>query len=190
MQKPQSPGDAVTPQSGVNFVFLIAYAHSICVTVFLRSGFGSEAFYGFTGPIAFVMVVLAAAEDKTGIMNFYFWAWLFALCFQRMLTIGNKRKGRPIPHSRYNGWPKVAMQLFRCKTETQARTAEPAICLVVGLTLYQVSPVAGAFVLAGVTSLMIVEGAYRWVDQRKAQQMHDAKIEAERMSAMHRGREF
>jgi hypothetical protein len=188
-QQPMGPGDHLTPKSGTNFLFMVAYAHSICLTVFLRSGFGSEAFYGFTGPIAFVMIVLAAGEDKTGIMGKYFFAWLFAIAFQRMLTIGNKRRG-VIPFSGYNGFPKVAMQLFRCKTETKARTLEPVICLTVGIGLYQVSQVAGVFVLAGVASLTIIEGSLRRIDQRKVQHMRDARIQAERMSAMYKGHEF
>ena len=186
-KQPLGPGDHLTPQTCTNIVYQLAACHATCFQVFLRKDFGAEAFGKFTGPGAFIMLILAAGADR--IMMCYLWVWLIALLLQKARTSTNRQKGI-IPHSRYNGFPAVAMKLFRSKTETQARTVEPVICLVAGIALMQVAETAGMFVAAGFVSTAIVEGSIRWIDHRKVQQMRDGQIDAERMSAMYRGEEF
>lgn len=186
-QKVDGPGDQMTPQNCTNLVFTLAYAHALCFLPFIRINFGSEAFGGLSGPIALVMILLAWGSDPTGTMKIFFWLWIAFLLCQRSRMAVNRRNQVPI-HSNYSGFPKIAMQLFRCKTEIQARTVEPVICLLVGIPIaIYVSDVAGKFIMSGFASLMIVEGTYRWIDNRKVQQMRDAKLEAERM---YKGRHF
>jgi hypothetical protein len=189
-QRLDGPGDAMTPQNCTNLVFTLAYAHALCFLPFLRINFGDQAFAGLSGPIALVMILLVWGSDPTGTMMVFFWLWIaFVLC-QRLRMGLNRRNGVAIC-SQYTGFPAFTMRLFRCKTETQARMIEPVICLLVGIPIMlYVSDVAGKFIAAGAASVSIIEGTYRWIDNRKVQQMRDAKIEAERLSAMYKGRQF
>lgn len=187
-QKLDGPGDQLTPQNCTNIIYTLANCHAVCFQVFLRENFGEEAFGGLIGPGALVMLLLAAGSDP--IMFYYLALWLGMLICQRIQMGINRRKGL-IPKSNYNGFPKVAMQLFRCKTETQARMIEPVICLLVGIPLmYYGFEVAGKFISAGAASMWVIETFSRQIDRRKIQQMRDAQIEAERLSAMYKGREF
>ncbi|HVX13858.1 MAG TPA: hypothetical protein VHC22_21930 [Pirellulales bacterium] len=189
-QKIDGPGDAMTPQNCTNIVQTLANAYATCFHVFLRTDFGDEAFGGLTGPGSMVIILLVWGSDTTGFMLYYFWLWIAFLLLQRMRQGLNRRLGR-VAYSRYNGFPKVAKQLFRCKTETQARTIEPVICLLVGIPLmYYDFEVAGKFITGGAAALWVVETSIRWADNRKVQQLRDAQIQAQRLSAMAKGHEF
>ena len=133
--QPKGPGDQLSPQVCASLLTQAMSALATTVSVFVRTDFGEEAFGGFTGIGAFIILVFAAGADKTGVMFWYFWFWLIALLLQRSKTAANKRAGR-IGHSRYNGFPKVAMLISRAKTETQARTIEPVLCFFAGLVIY------------------------------------------------------
>ncbi|HZY72241.1 MAG TPA: hypothetical protein VFE22_03950, partial [Edaphobacter sp.] len=149
----------MTPQNCTNLVFMLAYAHALCFLPFIRINFGAEAFAGLSGPIALIILLLVWGCDPTGTMMIYFWLWIaFLLCAR--LRMGLNRRNNVAIHSQYSGFPKVAMQLFRCKDELKARNIEPVICLLVGIPMLYLSDVAGKFVMSGFASLMIVEGTY------------------------------
>jgi len=184
----QGPGDKLTMRGSFDLLYFLSLCHSTCFSVFLRRGFGCEAL-GFNGFGAFIMLMLIAGADHTGLMTMYFWAWFLALLCQRMVTIGNKRKGI-IEHSRYNGWPRVAMAFPGVKRESTARSVvEPLICLAAGLALGEFSEPAGTFIMAGAFSMTVIETADRHLQRQRAQRMHDAAIEMRNAAAMYRGRD-
>lgn len=186
MHKQQGPGDQITMKGTFDGLYFGCLCHSTALSVPMRRGYGREAL-GMNGFGAMVILLVAWGADTTGIMMMYFWLWFCALLFQRLITVANRKKGI-IPHSRYSGWPYVAMAFPGVKRESQAKgIVEPLICLVVGVALFSVSEVAGAFFIVGMFSMAVVEGTHRRFDEVRVQQMRDAEMEAQHTASMYRG---
>jgi hypothetical protein len=178
MQKP-SKGDIL----GV--LLLIANAHATCFTVFFRSNFGVEAL-GFPGLTAFLMMVVYGTL-RAPEMFIYLGAWFIALLAQRMRTLRMVRQGCRV-HSRYTGYPALAMKLPGVTERTAVVLVEPLLCLLVGAFLYcTVSQALGGFVMFGVASLLFRYGIEQQITRKRVQTMRDAEIEQRYLAERFRG---
>lgn len=183
-QQPMGPGDKIDIRGTTNLLYTLALAHVTCISVFIRRGFGIEAI-GINGVVAFIMLLVMWGQDPTGVMKLYFFAWILAMVVQRTISIRNRQKG-VIEHSKYGGWPWMAMR-FAKREIIAKRVIEPILCVIAGLMVWQLSEVAGAFLMFGAMSMTIVQGMEWATDMMRVQRMRDATIEARRTAAMYRG---
>lgn len=162
-------------------VYLLCAAHRACITVFIRRDFGLNAFNPHA-LIALVFLLLAATGKNA--FQIYFWLWLIALIGQRIRSFSLRHRGG---HSRYQGYPWLAMYMPNVKTEEQARQAEPYMCLFGGMVIVTLSEPVGAFILAGVVSFGFCLAYDAIVDMRRMQAMRDIEHEMKYYSERYRG---
>lgn len=171
----QQPRDDQKIPIGSIFAVFYAFcrAHVMCITVFTRHSFGVNAFEPH-GIIALVMMLVGAGTNRA------FWpygaAWFLALVGQRIQSFRMRWKGETF-HSRYQGFPWLAMLMPHVKTEAEARRVEPFICLFGGMLLFTISEPIGVFVAAGFVTLALCMGIEAIVDRRRVQVMFDAEVE-------------
>jgi hypothetical protein len=153
--------------------YLFAQIHSTCITPFIRADFGTEAL-GLNGFLAFVLLLFTIGIAPE--FQIYFFLWLFAVICQRIRTARRERSGQ-IGHSRYNGWPWLAMKFPRVKSEKTAKLLEPFLCLASGAFISMFSPPVGAFVMAGFVSLSTVLGIELMTIRAQLRRFADSEIE-------------
>jgi hypothetical protein len=171
--------DPFNARTGINLLGLLANAHAITVTPFLRRGFGSEAL-GVNGVAALVLILLYAGVTNSPEMVSFLWAWLAAVGCQRVYGFRQRANGEVV-HSRYAGWPEVGMRF--AKTEKVARSVvEPLVCVVVGGCLWSLSEALGRFILLGSISLLVSRGLEQQVTRNRLRAMNDGQIEARYLS--------
>jgi len=173
----QQPDDKFTMKGSFNALLYAAQVHAACVWPFLRLGAGVEALR-WQGPVAFVLLCLLAGASQS--MLIYLAVWLVFVARQRI-------KADPAQHSRYTGYPVVAIRIPGFRTEKKAKVAECMICLVAGIGLMPLDEAVGAFIAAGFFSLAIIEGIGREVNRMRVQRMRDARIENEMLAERFRG---
>jgi hypothetical protein len=168
-------------RTSFNLAYLLASSHATCLTPFLHFGFGSAAFgINFLGAIAIMM--LYGSEAPCDAMADFMAVWFVAIVAQRICTACLLRRGWRL-HSRYDGYPWLAMRLPWINTELRALAIEPFLCLLAGELLRPVSPGIGQFVTAGCVSLAVKCGIERQVRLRRLRQMQDAVLEGEYYAA-------
>lgn len=183
--QPQNPGDLLNPRQGMNLLYWLATGHATCFTVFLRHSFGTEAL-GRHGITALIIILLYACAVEEPLMLTFFWVWLAALILQRLRTFSLFRKG-VVWHSRYAGYPFLAMRSPFVKTEGAAKTLEPLFCLIGGALLCPLSEKLGVFVLTGFVSLLVTRGIETQLVANRRRAMRDASIEQRHMASLFRG---
>jgi len=169
------PGDRITMGGSFNFLNLLAHAHSLSFTVFLRTDFGSEGI-GICGLGTIVMILGWVAYANCYPMFIFFLLWLVALIIQRIRTFSNWRKG-VIVHSHFNGYPWFAKQMFRRMDEPNAKGVEAFLCLALGGLISQFNQPFGFYVMTGFASIMFSECMMAESMKRRLRQMRDAEIE-------------
>ena len=183
-QNGQPQGQGLGIKGSFNVALAIANVHAMCITPFIRTGFGIEAF----GPVALASLVLmmvlgglVPAPDMVPYVLF----WMFAVLVQRGRSIKAARKGVK-GHSRYQGWPALAMRLVpSVQGEMKAKMlVEPMICLVAGGLIWFVSPFVGKFVMCGFLSMAFTADVNRQFWKARVRQMKDAQIEQEQLIRM------
>ncbi|HEY2787364.1 MAG TPA: hypothetical protein VGJ05_20580 [Fimbriiglobus sp.] len=173
----QQPDDKLTMKGSFNVLLYGAQVHAACVWPFLRLGMGVEALR-WHGPAAFVLLCLLGCASQS--MLIYLAVWLVFVARQRI-------KADPAQHSRYTGYPVVAIRIPGFRTEMKAKAAECLLCLLAGIALMPLDEAVGAFVAAGCFSLAIVEGIGREVNRMRVQRMRDAQIENQMLAERFRG---
>ena len=175
----KSPDRQANPsfRDSFNLAYLLVSSHAVCLTPFLHHGFGSEAF-GLECIGAMVIMLIYGSEARCDAMAIFMAIWLAAVLLQRVWSAYLFRRGWR-SHSRYGGYPWLAMNFPWVKTEMQALRIEPIFCLAAGALLWTVSPAMGRFVMAGVVSLSIKHGIERQIVEKRLRRMHDAMIEQE-----------
>jgi len=173
----QQPDDKFTMKGSFNALLYGAQVHSACIWPFLRLGAGVEALR-WQGPAAFMLLCLLSAGSQS--MLVYLAIWLVFVARQRI-------KADPSQHSRYTGYPVVAIRVPGFRTEMKAKALECILCLVAGVLLMSLDEAVGAFVAAGCFSLAIVEGVGREVNRLRVQRMRDAQIENQMLAERFRG---
>lgn len=175
----------VSPRESLNWLKFLADAHAACLVPFFRTRFGTEGI-GVSGLAAFVLILAYAGFARAPEMLTYFWAWLFAVVVQRCRTWRLVLSGWQ-EHSRYTGWPWLAMQLPFVRGELVAKgVGEPALCLVVGTLLCSISDALGQFVMVGFLSIGIGTAIDIQADRMRLRRMRDAAIEQRQLAQWYR----
>ena len=169
-----------------NLFYVLAKVHAMCFYPFIRRDFGSEGL-GFPAFFAMVLMLLIGGLGRMPDMFPFLGFWLLTVILQRARTFDLARRGR-ICHSRYEGYPWLALSFRGVGTESRAkRVVEPVLCLLAGFALYQGYHGLGKFVMAGLVSMCIVAGINRELDRKRLAAMRDAEIEQKWLAARYRG---
>lgn len=176
MQAP--PDDKITMKGGFNFLLFMAQVHAACLWPFLRSHAGVEALR-VHGGAAFVFMMLVAACGANAIALY---ACVWVVFAARMRLTADESQ-----HSRYSGFPSVAIRIPGFRTEMKAKAAECLLCLLVGVLLMPLDEALGAFVALGCVSLGLMEGIDREVNRMRLRRMRDAQIEHSMLAERYRG---
>jgi hypothetical protein len=175
MQEQQETGLATDLRRTANLLYIVAESHASCVTPFLRHSFGTNM-PGMYGIFAILLMLFAfVASEDIGVLC-YLVLWFPVLICQRMRTFYLFRCGWR-EHSRYSGWPWLAKLIPYCKTESDAKAMEPAICIGIGFLLLPLSPGTGVFVGLGGVSLFILRIMQLASLSRQVTAMHDMELE-------------
>jgi hypothetical protein len=160
--------------NSLDALYFFCNIHASCVSPFIRSGFGKNAL-GWNGVLAFCLLWYMACTEKG--MNWYFAAWFIALIYRRIETFRMLGKGQVI-HSRYSGYPWLAMKVPFVRSEQTAQVLiEPMMCLVGGVLLAPLSTGMGGFVLCGTVSLLVRTGIEALITEQRLDRMRDSMIE-------------
>ncbi len=157
----------------LGFIYFICNGHKMCITPFIHYGYGSQAL-GFPAMFALALLVCSCAADPR--MVYWLMAWIPALIVQRIITVRSK----VITHSRYAGYPWLAMKVPFLKQETTAvQFTEPMICFTLGALLLGWSQFLGLFLMAGFLSLLICGAIENELFELRLMRMQDARLEGE-----------
>lgn len=173
-------------REGFNLLYALCKIHAYCFWPILRRDFGTNGL-GFPAFFAMFLILLVGALGRIPEMFPYLGVWLLALACQRIRTFWLVRHGA-VWHSRYEGYPWLALCFLRDGKESKARLlVEPVLCLLIGVALYQFYPRLGGFVMAGFLSMTMLEVINRELDRRRLAAMRDAEIEQRWLGARYRG---
>lgn len=183
-----TPGDKLTMANSLNGACLLAHAHALTCTVFLRTDFGKEGI-GIAGLISIVLILGWGSASNSMPMLVFFACWILAVICQRIKQVINWQRGTVI-HSRYNGYPIVSKRLFPRMSELNARGVDAFICFGVGGLLTQFDKPLGWFVMAGFVSILFTEAMMVEATRRRLQQMRDAEIEQRTLAELYKQGKF
>ena len=153
-------------------LYFLCTVHATCITVFLRTGFGSEAL-GIPGICALLLLLFCMGTEP--LMCYWLALWLIALVVQRITTWRLIRRGAML-HSRYAGRSLLTKIPF-FRNERHIAILEGLLCFGLGALLLAVSQFMGVFLMAGFLSLVIRMGIEESLTNRRLQRMRDAQIE-------------
>lgn len=182
------PGDKLTMANTFNGAFMLAHAHALTCTVFLRTDFGKEGI-GIAGLLSIFLILGWGSVSNSLPMLGFFALWLVAVICQRIKQLINWQRGAVI-HSYYNGYPRLSKRLFPRMSELNAKGADAFICLIVGGLLTQFDKPLGWFIMAGFVSIMFTEGMMVEATRRQLQQMRDAEIEQRTLAELYKRGKF
>ena len=92
-----------------------------------------------------------------------------------------------VGHSKYDGYPALALKLPFVRTEGSAKSLEPVFCILAGAALCPWSEAVGAYVFLGFASLLVVRAFETQSTVNRVRAMQDAAIEQRNMASMFRG---
>ncbi len=188
-QQQQQQSDKHDMQGTFNATYVLFNSHASCLTPFLRTQFGKEAFT-HTGLMALVLMVTWGGLTNSYGMWVMVCLWIVAMLTQRMNGIQNRRNG-VVVHSRYNGYPWLSFKLFpRIRDETNARGADGFLAIFTGIGLSYVDPALGWFIGVGGFSLLFVEALLVDLRKKRLEAMRDAEIEQRDLAEHYRQGRF
>lgn len=180
-------------QTGANILVFVAQVFATPLEVCLRRNFGTR-YFGFQALGALIVIGLWASiwrgSDARPVI--WFW-WVVVVMFLRAKRESARAsaKGTP-PHTRYNGWPRLAA-LFKRMPEARVKAVvEPAVACIAGVLLLAFNEPLGSLLIVCAISLGAVQSTIEAVEQARALELNDALIEqqglAERFREMQRNR--
>ena len=185
MPQPQPRDDQKIDHAYVfGLLYLLCNAHRVCITVFIRRSFGTSAFEWHA--VVALIIHWTVADLYPG-FGLFFLFWLAALICQRIQSYRLRWMGI-LQHSRYQGYPWLAMHMPFIKSEHQARRFEPLLCLLLGVLVATIWDRLGLFIMAGFGSFgtcLVIETA---ILHQRMQAMVDADLELGYFVEHHRGR--
>jgi hypothetical protein len=169
-----------------NLIAALVNFHATAITpIGLRIGFGKEAL-GVPGLGAFVLILIVAGFNGSQSMLDYLGVWFCAVACQRAYTFRLIRRG-VVWHSRYEGWPELAVKLARGNVKGAVLVVEPLIVAAVGYVFQDMGErVVGTFLMTGAFSLFVRELIHRQINDRRLMAMSDAQIEQEDLAHAYR----
>jgi len=193
MNEQQQPKEMFSNKDGFNVLRLLAAAHSMTITVFIRSGFGPQLLDKRGAYGAILLFVVAGFSGQPVMLNYLF-AFLAALLIQRIKTAAAKRAGVRL-HSLYDGHPWLGM--FLTRKEMFAKGAvEPVLCFAAAVAIGcfgEAHHSAALLTLAGwlfigIASLGFDHVVYAGLQHQRLREMEDAEIENEILMQQYRER--
>jgi len=159
----------------VGVLYLVANVLATSVAVFIRRGFGREAL-GFNSLIAVIVLYTLSASEGRGFLIFT-GAFIVAQVWRRIETFRLIRKGAII-HSRYAGYPYLAMKVPFVKSEKMAmELVEPVMCFTVGILLCPLSVGLGGYLVVCGVGFIVRHCINDALDRKRIERMQDATIE-------------
>lgn len=180
MFQQQQQNDKPDMKGAFNIAYLVMNSHALTCSVFLRRDFGKEAI-GIFGIAGFFMILVYGGLMNSYAMYLYLLAFLLAVIGQRMQQFQNFRRG-VVCHSRYNGYPILALKLFPRLKEGDAKGVEAFMCLAIGGLLTYVDPALGWYVMGGFFSILLSEGINAELRKQRLQAMQDAVLEQQALA--------
>lgn len=173
-QNPQT--QRLKNEDSLGLVYFLSNIHASCIATLIRRDFGKDAlgWNSFLG-MFLIFLVYAATEDQ--VVLAYLGIWFFCQVVQRFRTYRLLRGGA-VMHSRYAGYPYLAMQVpFVRSQETAMGIIEPMLCLIAGTMLCPVSVNLGGFIMCGFLSFMVRNGIESEIRRKRLEKMRDAELE-------------
>jgi hypothetical protein len=171
-----------------NGAAILANAHALTCTVFIRTDFGREGI-GINGLIAMLLILGYGSFAHCYPMFIYFLLWVLAVICQRIKQFINWRRG-VILHSQYNGYPWLSRRLFPRMSELNARGVDAFLCLAAGGLIAQFNQPLGWFVMAGFVSILFSEAVMVESTRKRLQAMRDAEIEQRYLAEQYKSGRF
>jgi len=171
-----------------NFSIALALAngHAACLAPFLRCRFGVRAL-GVDAVIGMLILFVYAEASHAPEIGGFFCIWFLAVWLQRRQANKLAKSGWTV-HSRYTGYPWVAMKILRVRDELNAKgVADPVVCIIAGLLIQRVSPALGNFIFLGAFSFAFQVGIERRLMRMRRLGMQDAQIEQRMLARQIRG---
>lgn len=171
---------------GFHILYFLTSAHANCFVPFLRRGIGREGFGAAAlGSLAILILMIPQAPEFEG----FLYLWLVAVVCQRISTHRRLKRGERI-HSRYNGWPWLAMKLPFVRSEKTCKVfVEPMLCMLIGTAICPLSESLGGFIICGMFTLNFQHAMDGEAQVKKVRRMRDAAIEQKLLSRMYRSNE-
>ena len=123
----QEQPDKMGMRKCTNPIWVLLTAHATSITIFFRNSFGKEAL-GWPGVFAFLLILIVGGLNKSPVMLLYLGVWLVALACQRLCTFRLVCRGG-VWHSKYEGWPVLAVKLAFGNPKVAVFVVEPLLCL-------------------------------------------------------------
>ena len=175
-------------KTGVNLFYLILSGYTTAFTVFLRHGFGGEAF-GFNAFASIVIMLLFMMKypESQGLVSF-FGFWWGALFLQRIGHFGRRLHGILV-HSRFEGvsWFEKFLPFINLPV---ARTLEMTTCVLMGVSITPDDEGLGRFFLYGGGALFLKFLVDSHIDHLQVRRLNDAAIEHQAKVARWRSGRF
>lgn len=154
---------------------------SMAVLPFIRHSFGKDAL-GWPTFGAFIIIMVVACFSASQAMWLYFGLWIIALCWQKNYTKKLLRQGAVV-HSRSPGFPSLGVKFTKGNVKQAVMFVEPFLSGFFGYMFYDLGEhVLGGFLMCAAASLIFQHTTQRMLDERRVQEMINARIEQEWLS--------
>jgi hypothetical protein len=174
-------------QESTNLLTVITNVMSMTVLSFARHSFGKDTL-GWPAFGAFIIIMVVASFSASQAMWVYFGVWIISLCWQKSYTNKLMRQGTVI-HSRSPGFPALGAKFTKGNVMQAAMFVEPFLCGLLGYMFYDLGERAiGVFLICATASLIFQNTTQRMLDERRVQEMINARIEQEWLSRQLRDR--
>jgi hypothetical protein len=157
-------------------IYFFCNIHASAIANVIRRDFGREAL-GWNSFLAMFVILFLYAGTADKAMLALLGVWFVCQVMQRIRTYRLLRGGAII-HSRYAGYPYLAMKVpFVRSLATATGIIEPMMCLIAGTLLCTVSVNLGGFIMLGFVSFMVRNGIEKEIQRKRIERMRDAEIE-------------
>ncbi len=174
-----------TVNNGMSGGYLLLNCAATLVTPITRGVFGSHAL-GVNGIITCVGLIYFAVAHPPAMI--YLAVWLAFLVCRRIATFERMRRRVPI-HSKYNGYPWLALRLMPLvKNEVLSKClVEPVLVAAVGLLVIRWDEPLGWMFLIAASGIYFTSYMDRVCDANALRAMRDASIEQRTLASRFRG---
>jgi hypothetical protein len=172
-------------EDAFGLLYFLSNIHATSIATLIRRDFGREAL-GWNSFLAMFLIFFVYAATADAALLAYLGVWFFCQIMQRIRTFRLLRSGA-VMHSRYAGYPYVAMHVPFVRSQTTAMgLIEPMLCLIGGTMLCTVSVNLGGYIMLGFLSFMIRNGIETEIRRKRLERMRDAEIEQRWYSNAHK----
>jgi hypothetical protein len=184
MNTPNQNDHAWTPiqdaRKGAYIGLFVSRVVAAPVEVVIRTRFGSQ-YFGLPALLGLFMmpawVLFWPDADVRGLM--WFWAVHVLMQFRARLEVFRMLRRHEIVHTRYNGRPRL-LRILRWMDERQIKAiGEPVFVFLCGVFMMPLSQPLGSYLMVAAFCLGLNHSVIESVEQARALQLNDARIEQE-----------